>query len=446
MKDLLQWLDQKQSLSTSRSVFLPMRQRLLYAVNHSYPFSSNGYAVRTHGVARALVRSGVEVIAASRPGLPWDKVGFNDQGFALSHVIDGVRYIHSPVPSRQDGSLEDYLSRAVAVYAELIRVFKPAAVMAASNWHNALPVAIAARETGLPFWYEVRGFWEISQAARDPGWENSVAYEHEVAGEVSVVKAAERVFTLNRLMRDELVRRGVEAERIELVPNGFPGWAASPKVDLTRADVGIQAHYVVGYVGSFNIYEGLETLIEALAILRRHGVDVVLLLVGSGEPSGFGAGQSETCSTTVEYRRLAEQLGVSEFVFMPGRVAPDLAEAYYALLDVVALPRRPLAVCELVSPMKPLEAAAHGKRVLMSDVAPLADLAGLCPNFSYFAKGDVNSLANKLGELLAAGDFAPQRCEALAGLTWEKNVTPMVAAIRGSAHHEMLCMKLAKEQ
>ena len=79
--------------------------------------------------------------------------------------------------------------------------------------------------------------------------------------------------------------------------------------------------------------------------------------------------------------------------------------------------------------MKPLEAAAHGKRVLLSDVAPLADLASLCPNFSDFVKGDVGALSDTLGELLAAGDFAPPRCETLAGLTWEKSVAPMVAAV-----------------
>lgn len=133
--------------------------------------------------------------------------------------------------------------------------------MAASNLHNALPAAIAALEAGIPFWYGVRGFWEISQVARAPGWENSAGFAYEVAGEVAVVKSAEQVFTLNRHMREELVWRGVAADGIALVPNGFPGRAAAPKVSLSRAGVGIRARYVVGYVGSFNVYEGLEDLI-----------------------------------------------------------------------------------------------------------------------------------------------------------------------------------------
>lgn len=166
-----------------------------------------------------------------------------------------------------------------------------------------------------------------------------------------------------------------------------------------------------------------------MARLRQRGVDVAVLLVGSGEPSGVDDGKSKPCPTAVEYRWLAGQLGIGEFVFMPGRVAPYLTEAYYALLDVVVIPRRPLAVCELVSPMKPLEAAAHGKRVLMSDVAPLADLVDLCFNFSVFVKGNIAALADRLGELLAGGNFVLPRCEALAGLTWDRNVVPMVERI-----------------
>lgn len=405
--------------------------RVLYAVNHSMPFSSNGYAVRTHGVASALVKAGPGVIAATRPGTPWDEPGFEKQDFACSHVIDGVRYVHTPEPSEKAMPLVSYLARAVDVFKEQIRVFKPSAVMAASNWRNALPAAIAARELGLPFFYEVRGFWEISRAARQPAWAQSPAFQQEVARETAVVLSAHQVFTINRFMRDELVRRGIDQTRVRLVPNGFEGWPAAPMAKaLGRGDLGIKARYVVGYVGSFNGYEGLEDLIEAVALVRGRGVDVALLLVGSSESRGLGSGTA--CPATLAYRNLAQRLGIGDVVFTPGRAAPRLADQYYALLDAVVIPRRPLAVCEIVSPMKPLEAAAHGKRVLMSDVAPLADLAGLCPNFSYFKKGDVGALAEALVQVLAACHTPLPRCTALEALTWEKNVAPMVSAINSS--------------
>jgi glycosyltransferase involved in cell wall biosynthesis len=429
MIDLLQRLERLQPTVAGWMTPLPMRQRLLYAVNHSYPFSSNGYAVRTHGVASALVRAGVDVIAASRPGLPWDRVGFKNENFPKRHQIDGVHYEHRSSPSRVGMPLADYLNAVVRVWAFYLSVFRPNAVLAASNWENALPVAIAAREAGVPFFYEVRGFWEISQVSRDPAWMDSAGFRAAVACETAVARAADRVFSINRQMRAELIRRGVAEDRVDLVPNGFASWPApSASSVINRDQLSIRAQFVVGYIGSFSPYEGLEDLIEAVGQLRGSGVDVVLVLVGSSARSaGMDKGD---CRETGAYRNLAQRLNLGNGLVLPGRVMPDQIGAYYALLDVVVIPRRPFAVCEIVSPMKPLEAAAHGKRVLMSDVEPLADLAGLCPNFSYFAKGDVVSLTDRLGELLTVGNFAPRHCEALEGLTWDSNVAPILSAIR----------------
>ena len=162
---------------------------------------------------------------------------------------------------------------------------------------------------------------------------------------------------------------------------------------------------------------------------RQRGVDVSVLLVGSSASMGFGAGTKEGCPASTLYRALAQRLGIAEFLFLPGRVAAEQAADYYALLDLVVIPRRPFAVCEIVSPMKPVEAASQGKRVLMSDVAPLADLAALCPSFSYFEKGNVASLADMLVDLLAADSPAPACYHALEALTWEKNVAPMATAV-----------------
>jgi len=320
-----------------------------------------------------LVRAGMQVIAASRPGMPWDRQVMKTGEFSYSHTVDGVRYVHRRTPSTRAGTLEDYLTACVDAWTEMIQVFKPSAVMAASNWHTALPVAIAARALGMPFFYDVRGFWEISRAARDPQWSGSLEYQQAVACETFIAQCAHKVFTLNRFMQSELTRRGVDADQVELVPNGFPGWQITFTAPRSRQSEGIKARYVVGYIGSFNMYEGLELLIEALALLHQRDIDVALLLVGSSESNGLETGRD--CPATWRYRTLAHNLGVSDYLFMPGRVNPELASAYYALLDVVVIARRPLPVCELVSPMKPLEAAAHGKLVLMSDVAPLVDLA-----------------------------------------------------------------------
>lgn len=412
-------------------------QRLFYALSHSYPFSSNGYAVRSHGVAAGLVQAGCSVIAASRPGLPWDQSGFAIGDFANNHVIDGVHYVHTYAPSERKQPSNVYLQQSVPVLLEAMRVFKPSVVMAASNWRNALPAAVAARQLGLPFFYEVRGFWELSRAAREPGWEKSIDFAREVTHETAIAQAAQQVFTLNRFMRNELIRRGVARERIHIVPNGFTGWEVPTTVSISKASLRLHDQYLLGYIGSFNVYEGLEILIEALALLRQQGVNVALLLVGSSQPRGLGTGIG-SCEKIQAYSALAQKLDVAEFVRLPGRIKPEQVAAYYELLDVVVIPRRSLPVCELVSPMKPLEAAAYGKRVLMSNVAPLADLADLYPGFSYFAKDDMQDLARQLRKLLLSPDNAPlSHYTALEELTWERNVIPIVEQMYKLKNNEL---------
>lgn len=407
---------------------LSSKRKCFYTLNHSFPFSSNGYASRSHGVATSLVHAGIDVISACRPGMPWDKNLASATGNSIVHTIDGVRYLHTRAPSRLEMPWEAYADRSTEVLIEMMRVFKPGIVMAASNWENAWPAMKAAQQLGLPFFYEVRGFWEISELAQRPGKANSTVFQESVAAETSVARQAERVFTLNRFMRDELVRRGVSSSRIDIVPNGFAGWAPTPSIAPDKESLGLKSKFVAGYIGSFNAYEGLELLIQACASLRRQGVDVGVLLVGSGDAHGLGTDGNETSSITRELKQLASDLGIAESVSLPGRVPADKVAAYYALLDVVVLPRKPLAVCELVPPLKPFESASHGKRVLMSDVAPLLDLAPLSKGFSYFTKGSLSSLTQVLGELLQENYDSPIYSEELAQYTWQNNVKPMVQA------------------
>lgn len=393
-----------------------IQKRLLYLVNHSFPFSSNGYAVRTHNIAKALVKSGLDVMVITRPGAIQDKGNYYGQ----HQKIDGVYYIHTFQSNGYD------LSQSIEAVRLLIKVFKPSRLLAASNWENGLIAALAAKAMDVPFYYEVRGFWEITRASKDPEWGESQSFYREVECENHVAMAAEQIFTLNSHMHDELIQRGVN-KPISLVPNGFSGWAeALPVPSISKADLGIKAGYLAGYIGSFNSYEGLEGLIEAIAMARHHGVDIALLLIGSSEPMGLDEKQ-EVCPVGRSYYQLAERLAVLDLVTIISRVKPEMVAEYYSILDVVLIPRKPVKVCEIVSPIKPLEAASYKKPVLMSNVAPLLDLSSLCDNFFYFEKGSVSSLSRELIKVLEQ-DYDLRECPLLEQYTWEANVFPMLKA------------------
>lgn len=392
--------------------------RIAYVVSYAYPYASHGYAVRTHGVATALQQHGHSVIVISRPGRPWDLAGFDDPAFPLHHEIDGVRYLTLREPSARGLTSEAWQEAAAGALEATLRVFKPSVVMAASNWENALPALKATRALGVPFFYEIRGFWEVTRASREPEWVQSPEYRQAVERKTWIARQAERVFTLNGLMRDELVRRGVPAERIELVPNGIGRLPVlKPAESNLKQKLGIaEDERVIGYIGSFNPYEGLDVLLEACTELVQKGEKLKLLLVGDDQP---------LIGSSAAYIANAGLTDTPSWLIQVGRVPHDQVADYYALLDAVVIPRKPLAVCKLVPPMKAAEALAYGKRLVVSDVAPLAEYADKYEGVLSFAAGSVSNLAQALQRSLKLAPPAPS-----TELLFSAHTESMVKALR----------------
>ena len=149
---------------------------------------------------------------------------------------------------------------------------------AASNFANAR-LALALRERyGLPVVYEVRGFWEDTWLSRHPDAErlaSSELYQRNRDLETRCMLAADLVVTLGEAMREEIVARGVAAEKILIVPNAVSEEFLKPLPDAAtlRHELNIDPdEYVVGVVSSLVPHEGIGTLLEATAVLRARRV------------------------------------------------------------------------------------------------------------------------------------------------------------------------------
>src|SRR5690606_20930616 len=115
--------------------------------------------------------------------------------------------------------------------------------------------------------------------AREPGYANTAAFKKEQERDTFVAQQASHVFTLNQPMKDELVRRGVETNKIQLVPNGVSELPEIKPADPElKRKLGINAgDKVIGYVGSLSAYEGLDLLLEACTELVQNGEKLKLL-------------------------------------------------------------------------------------------------------------------------------------------------------------------------
>lgn len=395
--------------------------RIAYVVSHGQSYASNGYAIRTQGVARALNQHGLETLCFVRPGRPWElgADGKLNGSVQPETLVQGVRYIHSRWPADKAPAGEaEHLEQSVARYMELFRVYRPAAVLAASNYIVGLPAWVAAKRLGLPFYNEVRGFWELSRDAREPGYASQPQFKAEAERDAFVARQASSVFTLNQPMKDELAKRDVDPANIHIVPNGV-----SQAPDIKRANtalrqkLGINAgEKVIGYVGSFSPYEGLDVLLDACTELVRSGEKLKLLLVGDNQ-SLIASSAANIADTGLQE--------TPPWLIQVGRVPHEHVADYYALLDAVVIPRKPLAVCQLVPPMKAAEALAYGKRLVVSDVAPLAEYTDHFDGVVSFEAGSAASLATALQGSLKLPVPKPN-AELLSA-----NTEPMVKALMG---------------
>lgn len=396
--------------------------RIAYVASHSYPYSSNGYAVRTHAVAKALGARGHEVIVFNRPGRPWDIEGFSSRTTVQAEqIIDGVRYVFLPSETQPKDNRRTRLREAERVLLEAFEVFRPGTVMAASNWENAEPAQSAARRFGAGFFYEQRGFWEMGRGGPDATPEEIEDAQNDRLNELNVALGALAVFTLNDAMRGELITRGVPSDKIHLVPNGVSTPDPATKT-VTRESLGIKSRHLLSYIGSLSEYEGVEDLVRLIAHLRKDGVDADAMIVGSSAPKGL-IDSGVTDGQEQKLRTLSKQLNLTAHVHFVPQVRWNQVGAYYAISDAIILPRRRSPMTQLVAPIKPYAAAAYQVPVYMTDMPPLDDVARDI-HATLFPEGDVPALAALLGPLF--DKTHPALSEPVnPNVMWTRRVRPM---------------------
>ncbi|MBC5851938.1 glycosyltransferase [Vibrio metschnikovii] len=368
--------------SQKKDPYFPIKQRLAYVVNHGQSYASDGYAIRTQSIAKALNQQNIETLCFVRPGQPWEADDSLD--YAYKVAVDDVSYLHSPWLTVTPDNEQQHLKASVERFVELFTIYRPAYVLAASDYQVGLPAWVAAMQLGLPFFNEVRGFWELSRDARQPGFASSAQGQQEMARNTFVAQQANQVFTLNQLMVNELVTRGVDANKLTIIANGVNQLPTiRPACTELKATLGINAEdKVIGYIGSTNSYEGLDTLLEACQQLVEQGEKIKLLLVGD----------SPSADSTIS--------SAQPWLIQMGRVPHDMVADYYALIDTMVIPRKKLPVCELVPPLKIVEALSYGKKIVVSDVAPLVEYADNFEQVISFEAENTKALTQKLGKVL----------------------------------------------
>ena len=375
----LHWLLRKKQTCSS---FSPIPGRLLYVAASCLPYHISGYTSRTHELLCTLRADGGDVRVVTRTGYPWDRRDSLCLPEAEATVIDDVTYTHSHTP-RNNRFTAVYAAQASVVLEAYARSQRVAVIHAASNHVNALPALIAARRLGLPFQYEMRGLWELTRASRQPSFENSHNYHLGLELEGFVATHADRVFVISRQLGHYARQRwNIPESRLSLLPNCVDGERIKP----APHDVAIPL--CIGYAGSLINYEGLDTLVDAMALLRQRGITASLHIMGEGEARAALEVQTE-------------RLGLRDRIHFSGRLSPQEARARLSQCALICIPRKPFQVCKVVPPLKLAEAQALGKAVVVPDLPVFRDELGEQPAGWLFHAGNAEHLADVLSAALA---------------------------------------------
>lgn len=316
--------------------------RILYASFDPVP-GPKGASRHIAALVGGLVAAGhqVDLMAVAGPDAP--------------QAIAGARLL--PFHTAPGGN---FLARAGA-FGEA--VLARAAVGAYDLWHvrgvwEGLPLALwRDREgAGPPLVWEANGLPSIET----PAHFSAVANAPELLGKLRrqeqvLMRAAERLIVVSPVTASCLIELGAPADKIRLVPNGvdLAAYAALPDGDRGPE---------ILYLGTMAPWQGLETLVRALA---RLGPPARLRLVG---PPGKGWAGG--------LRRLAARLGVADRLVIQPPVPPELVPPLVARARVCVAPLdgSPRNLVQGCCPLKLLEYLAAGKAVVASAVPPIEAL------------------------------------------------------------------------
>ena len=378
--------------------------RILHILDHGLPLQS-GYTFRTRAILKAQEGLGWTVAAVTGPR----------HGVASASVesIDGLTF-HRTAAGVKPGPVGEVAG--IAAFAKRIEsavdAFKPDILHAHSPVIDALAALIVARKRKLPLVYEIRAFWEDAAVGNGTGAEGSLAYRTTRALETWAVGRADGVAVICEGLRDDLIARGIDGGKIMVSPNGVDltlFGAVPPRDDALAATLGLDGKDVVGFIGSFYDYEGLDDLIAAMPALVAARPDARLLLVGGGPMADALAAQAAASPVA----------GAIHFV---GRVPHAEVERYYGLIDILAYPRKRMRLTDLVTPLKPLEAMAQGRMVAASDVGGHRELIRDGDTGTLFPPDDPPAIAAALAGMFDdRADWPSRRQRARAFVERDRN-------------------------
>jgi len=372
----------------------------------NFPPERNAPASRVYEHACYWVRWGHRVtVLTCAPNFPEGKVyaGYRNRWYQVEEV-DGIRVVRvKTFIAKNEGVLLrilDYLSFMVTGFVAGLLQRRPDVVVATSPQFFTVVAgwAVAALRR-LPFVFELRDLWPASIQAVG-ALRASTALRWLERLELFFYRRAAKVVALTEAFKHDLVARGIPAEHVAVVLNGFDFARYTPQprdMSLTQ-QLGLEGCFVVGYIGTHGMAHALDRVLDAAALLRDTPA-IRFLFVGAGAVRDALIAQ-------------AARQHLENVMFVPAQPKTRMP-AYWSVCDLALVPLKDTPLFTTVIPSKIFEAMGMGRAIVLA--AP---------------EGEASQILRATG----AGVVVPPECP-----------TAMAHAIRELYHDKALVERSARQ-
>ncbi len=243
-------------------------------------------------------------------------------------------------------------------------------------------------------------------------------------------RRADLLVAVSQAFCSRFERAGVSPERVRILPNAADTSFFGTEGDhaALRSQLNLDGQFVLGFVGSFKAWHGVDFLLEAFARLRGEDAGYHLLLVGDGPMRA--ALEEET-----------QRLGLQEAVTLVGNVPHEEVPRYLALMDVALAPY-PVLEDFYFSPLKLYEYMAGSRAVVASRIGQVAEVVADGLTGLLYEPGDQEALMGCIRRLRAdenlrkkLGQNARMACSTNS---WRQNVERVVGWVEALLQHKAL--------
>ena len=320
----------------------------------NFPPEVNAPATRTYEHCREWVKAGNEVtVITCFPNYPTGKVyeGYKNS-LRKTEWMEGIKVIRvwSYMTANKGFAkrILDYISFSVTSF--FAGLFESCDIILATSpqFFTALSGRTLHYFKRKPWIMEVRDLWPDSIKAVGAMKENFVL-NYFSKEEKWCYKSAEKIIVVTRSFKEEIIKKGIPAEKIHIVKNGANMELFRPreKSQELLEKYGLTGKKVLGYIGTLGMAHKIDFLLDCVKELK----DYSLLIMGEGA-------EKEKIKQKIKEENITN-------VVLLDSVPKDKVADYIALQDAAVINLRRDPLFKTVIPSKIFETAAMQVPILL---------------------------------------------------------------------------------